>query len=157
VLGWLESSQVSASIRDELWGWPLILTLHEFGTAVVVGFVLIIGLRLLGMFETIPYGTLNRLFPVIWIAMVLQFLTGFALWMTKPAQYVVDVAFVLKLAFVVLGIILIFRLRGVIKREAAAKEAEAASSHWALIVAATMLVWCSVVVTGRLTAFLGSL
>ena len=157
MLGWLESSQFSASIRDELWGWPLVLTLHEFGTAVVVGFILIIALRLLGLFETISYGSLDRLFPVIWAALLLQLLTGFVLWMTKPTQYVVDVAFVLKLAFIVVGVILTIAFRGAIRRGVAAGEAKALASPSALFIAVTVLVWCSVLVTGRLTAYLGSL
>jgi hypothetical protein len=157
MLAWLEGSQVAAWVRDELWGWPLALTLHEFGTAVVVGFVLIIGLRLFGLFETIPYGSLNRLFPVIWIGFVLQLLTGFLLWITKPTQYVSDVAFALKMLFVVLGALLVRYFQGAIRREAAAWEASGVSSRAAQFVAATMLVWCGVLVTGRLTAYLGSL
>ena len=55
----LENSQFSAWVRGELWGWPLALTLHAFGTALVMGFVFIICLRLLGFFETIPYTSLR--------------------------------------------------------------------------------------------------
>jgi hypothetical protein len=157
VLSWLEGSQFSTWIRDELWGWPLALTLHEFGTAVVVGLVLIIGLRLFGLFETIPVAALNRLFPVIWTAFALQLLTGFALWMTKPTQYVSDLAFTLKIAFVVVGVVLTLYFQGAIRREAAAWEATGVSSRALRFVAVTLLVWCSVVVTGRLTAYLGSL
>ena len=86
MLAGLENSQFSVWVRGELWGWPLALTLHEFGTALVLGFIFIICLRLLGLFETIPYASLNRLFPVIWAALVVQFLSGFALWMTKPTR-----------------------------------------------------------------------
>jgi hypothetical protein len=120
VLAWLESSQFSAWVRSELWGWPLALTLHAFGTALVVGFTFIITLRLLGLFETIPYASLGRLFPVIWAALLVQFLSGFTLWMAKPTRYVTDGAFVLKLSLVVVGIILTFYLYRTIRREAAA-------------------------------------
>jgi len=158
VLAGLENSQFSALIRSELWGWPLVLTVHEFGTALVMGFIFIICLRLLGLFETIPYSSLNRLFPVIWAALVLQFLTGFALWMTKPTRYVADAAFLLKFAFVIVGIILTFYLYGSIKREAASWDAAgAASSRGIKFVAPSLLVWCVVLVAGRLTAYLGSL
>jgi hypothetical protein len=157
MLASLENSQAAAWVRDELWGWPVALALHEFGTAVVVGFVLIIGLRLFGLFETIPYGALNRLFPVFWIAFVLQLLTGFALWMTKPTQYVSDLAFTLKIAFVALGAVLTLYFQGAVRREAASWDATGASSRAIKFVAATLLVWCSVLVTGRLTAYLGSL
>ena len=156
MLAWLESSQFSAAVRSELWGWPLALTVHAFGTALVIGFIFIIGLRLLGFFETIPYVSLNRLFPVIWIGLVLQFLSGFTLWMAKPTRYVADGAFVLKLALVVVGVILTLSLFRILKREAAAWEtAGAASSRAVKFVAADLLVWCCVLVAGRLTAYLG--
>ena len=157
MLSRLEGSQFSDWVRDELWGWPLALTLHEFGTAVVVGFVLIIWLRLVGLFETIPLASLNRLFPVIWIGFVLQLLTGFVLWMTKPTQYVTDLAFTLKIAFVVVGAALTLQVQAAIRREAAAWEATGVSSRAIRFVGATLLVWCSVLVTGRLTAYLGPL
>jgi hypothetical protein len=158
VLEWLESTQFSALVRGELWGWPLALTVHAFGTAVVIGFVFIINLRLLGLFETIPYSSLNRLFPAIWVALVLQFLSGFALWMAKPTQYVADGAFVLKSLLVIVGVILTLYFYGTIKREAAAWEAAGAIPSRAVkFVAAALLVWCGVLVTGRLTAHLGSL
>jgi hypothetical protein len=157
VLAWLEGSQFSAWVRGELWGWPLALTVHAFGTALVIGFIFIISLRLLGLFETIPYAALNRLFPVLWVALVLQFLSGFTLWMAKPTQYVTDGAFVLKFALVIIGIVLTSSLDGTIKREAASWQAAGAVSSRAVkFVAATLLVWCSVLVAGRLTAYLGS-
>jgi hypothetical protein len=158
VLAWLESSQYAVWVRGELWGWPLALTVHAFGTALVVGFIFIINLRLLGLFETIPYTSLNRLFPVVWVALVLQLLSGFTLWMTKPTRYVADGAFVLKFSLVVVGTILTLYLYGTIKREAAAWEAAGAvSSRGIKFVAATLLVWCSVLIAGRLTAHLGSI
>ena len=134
------------------------LTVHEFGTALVMGFIFIICLRLLGLFETIPYASLNRLFPVIWAALVLQLLSGFALWMTKPTRYAADAAFLLKFSFVIIGFILTLYLYGSIKREAALWDAAGAvSSRGMKFVAPSLLVWCVVLVAGRLTAYLGSL
>ncbi len=134
------------------------LTLHALGTALVMGFIFIICLRLLGLFETIPYNSLKRLFPVIWAALVLQLLTGFALWMTKPTRYVADVAFLLKFLFVIIGVVLTGYLYGAIKREAASWDAAGAvSSNGAKFVAPSLLAWCIVLVAGRLTAYLGSL
>jgi hypothetical protein len=158
VLGWLESSQFSAWVRGELWGWPLALTIHAFGTALVLGFIFIVCLRLLGIFETIPYSSLKRLFPVIWAALALQFLSGFALWMTKPTQYVADTAFVLKFSLVIIGVVLTLYFYATISREAASWQAAGAVSWRGIkLVAATLLVWCVVLVAGRLTAHLGAL
>jgi hypothetical protein len=159
VLSWLESSEFSVWERgDSFWGWPFSLTVHAFGTALVIGFVFIINLRLLGLFETIPYTSLKRLFPVVWAALVLQFISGFALWTTKPTRYVADGAFVLKFSFLIIGIILMLYLYGTMKREAASWEAAGAVSSGGFKLAApSLLVWCVVLIAGRLTAFLGSL
>jgi hypothetical protein len=158
VLEWLEETHFSAWLRTDIWGWPVALTVHAFGTALVVGFIFIIGLRLFGLFSLIPYTSLGRLFPVIWGALVLQFLSGVTLWTAKPAQYVADGAFVLKVAFVIIGIVLTFYAYRIIKREAAAWEVKGAvSSRGMEFIGAALLVWCTVVVTGRLTGYLGSI
>jgi hypothetical protein len=159
VLAWLENTPFSAWERSEsLWGWPVTLTIHVLGTAVVIGLIIIISLRLLGLFETVPYTSLKRLFPIIWIGLVLQFVSGFALWVTKPTRYVADVAFVMKLSFVIVGVVLTLYLYRVMTREAASWEsAGTVSSREVKFVAANFLVWCAVVVAGRLTAHLGAL
>ena len=158
MLEWLENTQASAWIRNDLWGWPLALTFHAFGTALVISFILIIGLRLFGFFNLIPYTSLKRLFPVIWAALVVQILSGFVLWITKPTQYVADGGFVLKFLLVVVGAALTLFFYRTMMREAASWEARgAASSRGVKFVAATLLVWCSVVIASRLIAHLGSI
>jgi hypothetical protein len=158
VLEWLESTQFSAWVRGELWGWPMALTAHALGTSLVIGFSLIIGLRLFGLFEMIPYTLLNRLFPVVWAALVLQFVSGFVLWMAKPTQYVVDVAFVLKFLLVIGGVVLTSYFQRTVEREAASWDAKAgASSRGVQLGAAALLLWCVVLIAGRLTAHLGAI
>jgi hypothetical protein len=158
VLASLENTQFSDWMRSELWGWPLVLTIHVLGTAVVIGFIVIISLRLLGLFETIPYSSLNRLFPVVWVAIVVQLLSGFVLWMTKPTRYVADTAFMLKLSLVIIGIVLTLYFYAMMKRGAASWDAAGtAPSRGIKFAAASLLVWCGVLVAARLTAHLGSL
>ena len=158
MLEWLESTQLSAWVRTELWGWPLALTFHAFGTALVVGLILIIGLRLLGLFKLIPFTLLNRLFPAVWAALVLQLVSGFMMWMTKPTQYVDDVAFVLKVLLIIVGLVLTLSLYRTIKQEAASWDAKrAVPSRGVSLGTAALIVWCVVLIVGRLTAHLGSI
>jgi hypothetical protein len=159
VLTGLESSPFSVWVKgDSLWGWPFVVTIHTLGTAVVIGLIFIITLRLLGMVETIPYTSLKRLFPVLWVAFVVEFATGFALWATKPTRYVVDGAFLLKFLFVIVGIALTVYLYGTMKREAASWDTSGAvSSNGVKFIAPTLLAWCAVLVLARLTAMLGSI
>ena len=158
MLEWLEGTEFSTLLRTELWGWPLALTLHVLGTAIVVGFILIICLRLLGLFELIPYSALNRLFPVVWAAFGLQVFTGLLLWMTKPTRYVVDNAFLLKVALVIAGMVLTYRFAQTLMREAPQWQSSGAvSARTSRLVAALLVIWCSVVIVGRLTGYLGAI
>src|SRR6202040_3365531 len=95
---------------------------HAFGTATVVGFMAVIGLRLFGLFRTIPYSSLSSFFPIIWIAIAFQFASGVTLWMSKPAQYINAGMFDVKFTLVIVGIVLTAYFQGTIKREAAAWE-----------------------------------
>ena len=157
MLEWLAHTPYAMWV-NESWGWPLALTIHAFGTATVVGLMSIIGLRLLGLFRTIPYTSLNRLVPLVWIAVVLQVISGFTLWITKPAQYLADGMFEVKFTLVIIAIGVMWYFHNTLKREAAAWEAKGSvSSRGLIIVAASCLLWAAVVIGGRLTAYLGSL
>jgi hypothetical protein len=157
VFGWLEETAYSAWVRES-WGWPLALTVHAFGNAVVVGLTFIIVLRLLGLFRTIPYTSLDRLMPIIWIGFVFQVLSGLTLWASKPDRYLADGMFEAKFSFVILGAIMTYYFQGVLKREAPAWQAQGTVSQqgfrFGII---TALAWSAVLTTGRLTAYLGTL
>jgi len=143
---------------DESWGWPLALTIHALGMATMVGLMAIIGLRLLGAFPTIPYASLGRLIPLIWIALVFQAISGFTLWVTKPAQYLGDVMFDTKFTLVIIASVAMGYFHVTFRREVAAWQAAGTvTSRGVKIASAACFLWAAVTVGGRLTAYLGSL
>jgi hypothetical protein len=157
VLNWLATSSYAAWV-NESGGWPIALTIHAFGVAIVIGFMAIIGLRLMGLFRTIPYSSLKYLIPFIWIAVFFQVISGFTLWMTKPAQYLADGMFEVKFTLVIIASIVMAYFHGTIRREAAGWDASGKVSPRGIkLVSASCLLWAAVVIGGRLTAYLGSL
>ena len=159
MLEYLENTQFSEWARGEsLLGWPLALTVHAFGTAIVIGFIFIFGLRLLGFFRTIPFTSLTRLIPVVWIAVLFQFLSGFTLWMTKPAKYLSDWAFLIKFSLVCSGLVVTWLYFKTMRRETPDWDATGVVSQRGYrFVFVTVFWWAGVLVAGRLTAYLGSL
>jgi hypothetical protein len=119
VLEWLTNTSYAVWVRES-WGWPFALTLHAFGNAMVVGLIYIICLRLLGLFQTIPYTSLNRLLPIIWAGVAIQVFSGFTLWASKPAKYLSDGMFLWKFSLVILGVVVTYYFHNTLKREAAA-------------------------------------
>jgi len=159
----LSNTDYATWVRESLWGWPLSLTFHAFGNAAVIGLSFIIALRLFGFFRTIPISSLRHLFPVIWLSVLVQVISGSSLWMTKPDKYVAFSGFVpsmfdFKFSFVVLGCIFTAYFQSILRQEAAAWDASGKVSPRGRRIAAIMaFCWASVLFTGRLTAYLGTL
>jgi hypothetical protein len=82
----------------------------------------------------------------------LQALSGFTLWVTKPARYLADGMFEIKI------VIVTWWFHGIVRREGAGWEAErAVSARGVKFAVATCIVWAAVIIGGRLTAYLGQL
>lgn len=154
---WLAATEYSQWVRES-WGWALALTVHAFGNAIVVGLVLIMAMRLFGLFRTIPYTALPKLFPYIWVAICFQVLSGFTLWMSKPGRYVKDGVFDIKFSLVVIGVVLLVYFQRMITRESPEwDKAGKVTSNGLYLAGAAALCWAFVIIMGRLTAYLGSL
>ena len=157
MLDWLGKTAYSDWVRES-WGWALALAIHAFGNAIVVGLVFIIAMRLFGLFRTIPYTSLPKLFPFIWVAIAFQIYSGFTLWMSKPVKYVHDWVFLTKFSLVCIGITLLVYFQRTIAEQSAAWQADGkVTSRGIRFAAAAALCWAFVIIMGRLTAYLGTL
>ena len=153
----LQDSAYAEWVRSS-WGWAIALTIHAFGVATVAGLVFIMGLRLFGFFRTVPPTSLGKFFPFIWVGIALQFVSGFTLWCTKPMDYLKDLVFDIKFTSVVVGVVITFYFQKFLKREAAGFQESGVITkrgvYWGV---AASLIWAIVIITGRLTAYLGTL
>jgi hypothetical protein len=98
------------------------------------------------------------LIPFIWVALVVQVASGLTLWMTKPAQYLGDGMFEVKMTFLLASIIVTVMFQRIVRTEVSSWDTgRKATPRGARLAVATGLLWAAVLVGGRLTAYLGSL
>ena len=155
LLNWLEATGYSQWILVSAVGWPLMLSLHAFGLAIVVGVIFSLNLRMLGFFDTIPYTALHGLLGIAWIGIAINTFTGLSIFMTQASDYVTNIPFLFKILFIVLGIVNLVYTRKTLVREAPAWEAAGHATQAGTTLAASSLVlWILAVVTGRLIAYL---
>ena len=83
MLEWLENTQFPLRSEPSCGVGRWCSTAHALGTALVMGFVLIISLRLLGLFNLMPYASLRRMFPDRLGSTRAAMISGFILWMTS--------------------------------------------------------------------------
>ncbi len=89
-LAGLETTGISLFIRESssLLGFPTILTTHAFGYCFIMATNAIVSARMLGFAKSIPFKPLRKLFPVMWIGLILTTITGLLLVMAAAQKRV---------------------------------------------------------------------
>ena len=155
LLSWMESTAYSEWIVAGLVGWPLMLSMHAVGLAIVVGIVLVLNLRMLGLFRPIPYVAISDLMTYAWIGIALNIFSGFSLFMAQATFYITNFPFLTKISFIILGIANVHYTQKVLRREAAMWDTSDAVPQISIVLAGTSLIfWVLAVVGGRLIAYL---
>jgi hypothetical protein len=86
---WLEhTSKVGVAVRESIWIFPVIETLHLFGVVVLVGSASILDLRLLGVsFKDDTVSSLaERFLPWVWGGFALMLVTGGLLFSSEATK-----------------------------------------------------------------------
>lgn len=88
------------------WGYPLVSTLHLFGIALLIGGILSVDLRLLGVwrggFDALAIDRLRRIAAA---GLALAILTGAALFSVRGSEYIENPWLLGKWAFVAVGVV----------------------------------------------------
>jgi len=131
------------------------LVAHAIGLAIVVGILLALNLRLLGLYGAIPLTSLHELMRVGWAGVAINVVTGLSLFATQATFYVTNFPFLVKIAFVVLGCLNLAYAQKVLRRDAAAWQAAGSVGPLGRVLAVSSLFfWVMAVVAGRLIAYL---
>ena len=88
-------------ISTAVWAWPSSETLHFVGLTLLIGVILLINLKVLGVLPSVTYRALERLLPWGILGFWLNIGTGMAFFVAHPYQYVGNYGFGLKLAFAI--------------------------------------------------------
>ncbi len=155
LLTWLEGTAYSEWIVAGLLGWPLMLSMHAFGLAAIVGIMFALNLRMLGYFKPIPYTGLSALMLYGWVGIAVNAFSGLSLFMAQATFYVTSVPFLFKITFVILGIANLHVTQRVLRSEAESwQETGVVSRTGTLLAVSSIAFWTLAMVFGRLIAYL---
>jgi hypothetical protein len=155
LFSWIEATGLAEWIRVSALGYPMMITLHSLGLAIMVGLSVVLALRVLGWFGTIPYAALHGLLKVAWVGFIVNTISGTALFAAQATTYVTDVTFLLKISLVFLGAIAVAWLQGIVKSSAVNWDGAGGAPALARGVAIfSIIAWAGATVTGRLIAYL---
>lgn len=102
---WLELTGWAKAIRDSLWLFPIIETLHIFGIIALVGSTSILDLRLMGLtFRDEAVSKLARRFlPWAVFGFIIQVVTGFLMFASEAVKMEGNWAFQIKMLLIVVA------------------------------------------------------
>jgi hypothetical protein len=96
---WLEQTSIGTTIRESLWLFPVIETVHIFGIILLVGGTSILDLRLMGLtFRDEPVSKLaGRFLPWAWAGFIIQVTTGGLMFSSEATKMYGNLGFRVKM------------------------------------------------------------
>lgn len=101
----IEYSTFGISIAESLWAFPTIETIHVIALVAVVGTIMVMDLRLVGLASknvAVTKMTSDTL-KWTWIAFIIAAITGTLLFVSKASSYVVNPYFLIKIGLLALA------------------------------------------------------
>jgi hypothetical protein len=105
---------VWVSSAPTIWAFPMILTMHTVGLAMIVGPNAVLDLRLLGAGTRVPIAELRNVFRIMWVGLAINASTGVALFISEAAEKGFQRIFYVKLTLIALAVIVAVRTKRVV-------------------------------------------
>jgi len=111
-MAWLEGSALGHAMRDTgVWTYAVVNLTHILGVATLFGSILVLDLRLLGLWKQIPLAVLSR--PTVSLAAIgltVAVVSGSGLLATKATEYVGNPFLYIKFPAIALGLLNVWLL-----------------------------------------------
>ncbi len=144
----LEGLALAEWLRYSRWSYATVNALHVLGIALLIGCVLPLSLRLLGLWSSVDLGSLYRVLSrVAGTGLLIAILSGLLLFATRATEYAALDLFRAKMTLILAGITL------AALHHFGADPANLSPSRQRLVGALSLLLWPSVLFCGRFLAF----
>jgi len=151
----LEEGSFATAMRESIWLYPAVETVHIIGFAILVGAVIMFDLRVLGISKRVPVRMLaQHLLPWALAALLLIIPAGFLMFSADANSLITNRAFVLKMVLLVLAAsnATAFHL-GALRNVEHWDQGTTAPRSARLHAVASLLIWLGVITCGRMIAY----
>ncbi|HXJ00503.1 MAG TPA: DUF6644 family protein [Micropepsaceae bacterium] len=155
-LQWLNDTQMAEAIRDSVWIFPALETIHVVAIVIVVGSIMRLDLRLAGLvWRNRPVTEVSdEMLPWTWISFVIATIFGLLLFASKPLTYLGIAFFDVKMILIALaGLNMLVFQHVTFKGVAVWDRAPFPPTAVRLAGSLSLAFWISVLVCGRLIGF----
>jgi hypothetical protein len=139
---------------ESTWAWPAAEAVHFLGFALSIGVLLAVNLRILGTMKQVAFADVHRLLPWGMLGFGANLITGMLFFIGQPGQYVNNVPFYWKVAFLMIAAGNFLYLT-VFKKGWTPGELDSSLADKAMAVC-SIAAWLGVLYAGRMLPFLGN-
>jgi hypothetical protein len=154
---WIEHTGLSLWIRGpSMLAFPTILTVHVLGTAFLAGTSSAIALRIFGVARQVPLALLEKFYPVLWVALTANVISGMLLLIGYPYKAFTNPLFYVKLSLIALAIYLVVKIRNEVLRNPQANSRSENPAPWTrakILAGLSLASWMGAIAAGRFLAY----
>ena len=151
----VEALPLARMMRESLWAYPIVETIHIVGFAILVGSVVMFDLRVLGLSKQVSVRALARhLLPWSWASLALIVPTGFLMFLAHAGDFLANGTFQLKMALLMAAGINAVVFHTIPYPSVAAWDTKVAAPLAARVsVIVSIVLWVAIISCGRLLAY----
>jgi hypothetical protein len=157
VFDWIEHTDLSLWVSGpSMLAFPTILTVHVLGTGFLAGTSSVIALRILGVARQVPLGLLEVFYPILWVALAANVVSGTLLLIGYPYKAFTNPLFYVKLSLIALAIYLVMKIRNEVLRHPQGNKQPAETAMWRrakILAGLSLALWMGAIAAGRFLAY----
>ncbi|MEO8487999.1 MAG: DUF6644 family protein [Betaproteobacteria bacterium] len=151
----VEATGLGRMMRESMWAFPIVETVHIAAFAIVVGSIVVLDLRLIGLSRRIPVSRLAaHVLPFTLGAFIVAATAGLTMFTAHAADYLTNPVFMLKMGLILAAGLNAALLHVGAMRASGAWDTDAGPPARVRVAAAlSILLWFGVIACGRLLAY----
>lgn len=149
VLFEIETSALGYLMRDSIWLFPTAEILHFMGLSLLIGSLLVVDCRLLGVVRGFPVEAVYKFLRLSLAGFSVNLATGIMFFFSDPFRYYPNIAFRIKMVFILLAGLnaLYFAIK--VRSNSALTEGGEAGTAIKTVSTLSLLFWIGVIILGR--------
>ena len=147
MLVWIENTSLALWVGTSLWAYPVLLSAHITGLAVIVGIIAMRDFHLLGFINGVTEANFLELKNLAYCCFLINGISGIMLFSSQASYLSTNLPFLLKLFFIGSGILLASKIYKKIEKNTGRTSTK-------ILAILSLFSWFGAITAGRLIAYI---
>ena len=147
MLVWIENTSLALWVGTSLWAYPVLLSAHITGLAVIVGIIAMRDFHLLGLINGVTEANFLELKNLAYCGFLINAISGIMLFSSQASHLSTNLSFLVKLFFIGSGMLLASKIYKKIEKNTGRTSTK-------ILAILSLFSWFGAITAGRLIAYI---